>query len=201
MVMKTANIACSVIGTIFVSLAMAAHSAETMRFNQDPDAYNRSDASAVERMLISLSDGGRLQALHRLGLKYENGEGVPQDDAQALKLYRQAADLGYAPAQFSLGLMHMTGKETVPQDHAEMLKWWLMAAHSGDTDAQLHLGLVYAWGEGVRRDDVTAYMWFSLAAARGARIAIKPRNNIANRMTFEQVARARDLVRAWRRTL
>lgn len=201
MVMKTANLTCSAIGAIFLSLAIAAHSAEITRPAQSLDAYNRSNHAPVERIIHLLGGGDQVQALHKLGVMYENGKGVAQDDARALKWYRKAADKGYAPAQFSLGLIYMTGKETVPQDHGQMLKWWLKAARGGDADAQLHLGLVYAWGEGVRQDDVTAYMWFSLAAARGARIAIKPRNNIANRMTFEQIARARHMVRAWNQTL
>ena len=46
---------------------------------------------------------------------YRNGEGVPQDYAQAVKWYRKAAEQGYANAQFNLGLMY-TKVEGVPQD-------------------------------------------------------------------------------------
>ena len=34
---------------------------------------------------------------------YENGKGVPQDDAEAVKWYRMAAEQGDADAQFNLG--------------------------------------------------------------------------------------------------
>jgi TPR repeat protein len=34
---------------------------------------------------------------------YDNGQGVPQDYATAVRWYRKAAEQGYAKAQFNLG--------------------------------------------------------------------------------------------------
>ena len=34
---------------------------------------------------------------------YRNGQGVTQDNAEAVKWYRKAAEQGYAAAQFNLG--------------------------------------------------------------------------------------------------
>ncbi len=34
---------------------------------------------------------------------YDNGEGIPEDDAEAVKWYRKAADQGLANAQTILG--------------------------------------------------------------------------------------------------
>ena len=41
----------------------------------------------------------------KLGYMYKNGLGVDSDIIKALKWYRKAADQGYAPSQYSLGLM------------------------------------------------------------------------------------------------
>ena len=41
---------------------------------------------------------------------YDNGKGVPQDYAEAVKWYRLAAEQGYARAQYNLGLMYDNGK-------------------------------------------------------------------------------------------
>jgi TPR repeat protein len=41
-----------------------------------------------------------------LGVQYFKGDGVPQDKAQAVLLYRQAADQGLADARFHLGLCY-----------------------------------------------------------------------------------------------
>ena len=48
---------------------------------------------------------------------YDNGEGVPEDDAEAVKWYRLAAEQGYAGAQSNLGVMYSNG-EGVPQNNA-----------------------------------------------------------------------------------
>ena len=50
-----------------------------------------------------------------LGLMYRRGEGVPQDDAQAVQWYRKAADQGDASAQFNLGVMYEHSEGTVPR--------------------------------------------------------------------------------------
>jgi len=44
------------------------------------------------------ADQGILEAQCDLGFCYANGQGVPQDYAEALKLYRKAAEQGFAEA-------------------------------------------------------------------------------------------------------
>ena len=39
------------------------------------------------------------------GFAYANGEGVPENDAEAVKWYRLATDQGHTVAQFNLGVM------------------------------------------------------------------------------------------------
>ena len=65
---------------------------------------------------------------------YANGEGVPEDDAEAVKWYRLAADQGDAGAQNSLGYMYANGMG-VPEDYVTAYAWWNIAAVSGDEDA------------------------------------------------------------------
>ena len=66
---------------------------------------------------------------------YDEGEGVPQDDAEAVRWYRLAAEQGDATAQYNLGLMYDEG-EGVPQDDAEAVRWYRLAAEQGDASAQ-----------------------------------------------------------------
>ena len=61
------------------------------------------------------AESGDAKAQHNLGVMYENGQGVPQDYAEALKWFRLAADQGDAKAQHNLGVMYYYG-EGVPQD-------------------------------------------------------------------------------------
>jgi hypothetical protein len=59
------------------------------------------------------------QAQNNLGLIYWQGQqGVLQNYAEAVKLFRKAADQGVAQAQYNLGLMYQYG-QGVAQDYAE----------------------------------------------------------------------------------
>ena len=55
-----------------------------------------------------------------------NGQGVPQDFAEALKWYQLAADQGNAGAQNNLGLMYLKGS-SVPQDYVQAHVWLSLA--------------------------------------------------------------------------
>ena len=62
------------------------------------------------RMTLKRSPGTRLaaeqghaDAQNNLGWRYGNGEGVPQDDAEAVAWFRLAAEQGHADAQNNLG--------------------------------------------------------------------------------------------------
>jgi S1-C subfamily serine protease len=99
-------------------------------------------------------------------LRYINGEGVPQDDAEAVKWYRKAADQGDAVAQNNLGACYDNG-QGVPQDHAAAVRWFRSAAEQGFAGAQYGLGVCYANGRGVPQDDVEAVKWWRKAAEQG----------------------------------
>ena len=81
------------------------------------------------------AEGGEAHAQFRLGALYDNGLGVPQDDAEAVRWYRLAAEQGDARAQLSLGDLYYYGLG-VPQDYAEAARWYRLAAEQGDASAQ-----------------------------------------------------------------
>jgi len=65
---------------------------------------------------------GSARALGRLGFRYENGFGVPQNYIAAADLYLRAAEQGDAFAQSRLGLSYDTG-HGVPKDVILSYKW------------------------------------------------------------------------------
>ena len=93
-------------------------------------------------------------------------EGVTQDDAEAVRWYRLAAEQGDAWAQTNLGVMYENGRG-VTQDDAEAVRWYRLAAEQGHADAQYNLGWMYDTGRGVPQDDAEAVRWFRLAAEQG----------------------------------
>ena len=85
------------------------------------------------------ANAGDVRAQYLLGLRYALGEGVPQDDAEAVSWYRQAAEQGDAAAQFILGLYYRNGTG-VPQDYFEAVALFRQAAEQGHASAQHSLG-------------------------------------------------------------
>ena len=68
--------------------------------------------------LRKAAEQGITDAQCKLGVMYDTGQGVPEDDVEAVKWYRKAAEQGLADAQYNLGLMYAKG-EGVIEDDAE----------------------------------------------------------------------------------
>ncbi len=60
-------------------------------------AYNRRDYATALREYRPLVNQGHAIAQSYLGFMYDNGQGVPQDYAEAAKWYRKAAEQGEQP--------------------------------------------------------------------------------------------------------
>jgi len=65
---------------------------------------------------------------------YDQGYGVSQDDAAAVRWYRKAAEQGDADVQHILGFVCYEG-QGVPQDNVQALMWFSLAAGQGDEQA------------------------------------------------------------------
>lgn len=112
------------------------------------------------------AEAGNAAAQLDLGWLHENGDGVPQDDSEAVKWYRKAAEQGLPTAQSNLGMMLMEGRGG-PADRAAGLEWFRKAAHQGHSMASFNLGLAYFNGDGVPKDFAVAIRWFRKAADNG----------------------------------
>ena len=66
-------------------------------------------------------------------------------------------------------------------------------AEEGNPEAQYILGSMYAQGKGVLQDYVQAHAWFNIAASQGHEKAALYRDEIAQKMTSSQVAKAQQL--------
>jgi len=97
-------------------------------------AYYRKDyATAVQGFQI-LANRGNARAQFFLAEMHLSGNGVKQDDKQALKLARAAAEQGSAEAQYTLGGMYERGRG-VPLDVVQAHVWYSLSASSGDEQA------------------------------------------------------------------
>ena len=131
---------------------------------------------------------------------YGTGRGVPQDDAEAVRWYRMAAEQGIASAQYALRVKYGTG-EGVPQDATEAVRWYRLATEQGHASAQYNLGVMYGTGEGVPQDNVEAHMWLNLAASRSSGAdrerSVGARDRVAELMTPADLSEAQRSAREW----
>lgn len=116
---------------------------------------------ASERYAAEQRNDARAQ--YNLGVRYANGDGVAQDDAQALAWYRRAAAQGYASAQYNLGFFYLQGRGVARSDRTAV-DWFRRAAELGHAEAQGMLGFLYERGRGVPVDAAAAAMWYRRAA-------------------------------------
>ena len=151
-------------------------------------------STEIEQLRLAAEQGDASDQTN-LGFMYADGEGVPKDDAKALKWYRLAAEQGYASAQTNLGFMYADGRG-VPKDDAKAVKWYRLAAEQGHAQAQYNLGFMYADGRGVLKDRILAHIWFNIAGANGHAQAREIRDTVERELTRADVTRATELARA-----
>lgn len=142
------------------------------------------------------AEAGLAPAQYRLGSLYEKGTGTARDAKTAAEWYAKAAALGNAKAMHNLAVINAEGSLGAP-DYAMAAKWFQEAAEHGVRDSQFNLGILYARGLGVPRDLATSYKWFALAATAGDTDSAKKRDDIAQVLSKEDLARARLAVETW----
>ena len=99
---------------------------------------------------------------------YSEGQGVPQDHAEAANWYRLAAGQRHPRAQYNLGLLYATG-EGVEQDYRMAYMWFNLAV-----------------------------VHFPASETRNRNVAIKNRDVVAGKLSREEVAESQKLAREWR---
>ena len=100
----------------------------------------------ARQRLAQAARAGIPEAIYDLAGLYRRGEGVAQDDARALALYRKAAALGFAPAMNALAYMHALGRGT-RRDRDRARDWLEKAARMGDRLAERNLDALAKGGK------------------------------------------------------
>lgn len=130
------------------------------------DAFDRGEYKAAFEEFLPLAEAGDTIYQGIVGSMFHEGVGVSQDNAEALRWYRRAAEQGHAKAQFAAAAMYDSG-DGVVEDDEEAVKWYRLAAEQDMARAQFVLGTKYIQGEGVPRDYEKAAKWTRLSAEQG----------------------------------
>ena len=124
--------------TVVVTVGAAAVTAGPGVGQEVPDSAHHAAREAGRRLaeLMVAAYSGDVPAQYGLGLMYATGEGgLPENDAEAVRWYRAAAEQGLAEAQWSLGRLYLTG-EGVPENHVRAYAWWNLAGAQGHEGAR-----------------------------------------------------------------
>lgn len=132
----------------------------------DSQLGNSQEFSVHPDVLSKNAAEGDIDAEFDLAVCYEQGAGVEQDMAEAMKRFQRAADSGHAEAQYKLGAAYAYGIQ-VEQDYDQAVAWYQRAAEQGQPDSQYALGMTYCYGIGVEPDADTATQWYEKASAQG----------------------------------
>ena len=97
-------------------------------------AHERGDFAAELAIIRPMAEKGYAFAQFNLGVLYDQGKGVPQDNALAMQWYRKAAEQGLPQAQVNLAIMYEEG-QGLPPDYAQAYFWYALADAQGDGQA------------------------------------------------------------------
>ena len=91
--------------------------------------------AATPEDLHKRAEQGDAEAQFMLGTLYRNGDGVRQNDAQAIEWFQRAADQGYVRALSALGSSYWAGRG-VRQDYSRAYFWYQLAVAEGDQNSK-----------------------------------------------------------------
>jgi len=103
-------------------------------YQEGIDAYIKGNYAAALGNFKPLAEQGNAQAQFSIGVMYRQGQGVAQDDKQAVDWWSKASEQGHVEAQDNLGLRYARG-QGVAQDLVQADKWFTIAAAAGNETA------------------------------------------------------------------
>lgn len=103
---------------------------------------------------------GMVNAQYLLGLMYDNGWSIAENNQNAVYWYRKAAEQGLAEAQCNLGQMYENG-EGVARDISSAIDWYCESAEQNHPEAFYRLACLYFYGELVAQDYDLAHEYIS----------------------------------------
>jgi TPR repeat protein len=139
---------------------------------------------------------GDADSQYKLAVCYDTGDGIDEDDAEAVKWFTAAAEQGHAESQYNLAICYEEG-EGVPRNDDLAFQWYKKAAELGFPPAQYSLSLCYSQGIGTPVANTEAYFWLLLAYANEAEDATKKLDDMEKKLNPDQLETARDRAVRW----
>ena len=157
----------------------------------------KQDQTEAAKWYERSADAGFAPGQYRIGNYYEKGTGVARDVAKAKTWYQMAAEQGNASAMHNLAVLYAMGADGTT-DNDSAARWFQRAAELGVSDSQFNLGILAAKGIGMPQNLEESYKWFALVAKAGDKDAATKRDEVANALRPEQLAKAQAAAELWK---
>jgi localization factor PodJL len=164
--------------------------------NADGRGVTRNPEAAA-RWFEQAAAAGHAPSQYRLGSLYREGRGVAKDATLAFQWFDRAAAQGHVLAMHNAAVLLAEGVHGAP-DYAGAALWFRRAAEHGIKDSQFNVAILFARGLGVSQDLAESYRWFAIAAAQGDKDAAKKRDDLAARLTKDQLAKENEKVKGFK---
>lgn len=181
------SLLCSLVSCLFAVTGQAADKHEpSAELQAGISAYNDGRFGKAAAQLKIAADRGEAEAMVNLGYMFARGQGVPQDSAVALLLYRRAAEAGDAEGMNAVGYRLNWG---APPDYTGAAHWYCMAVLQGNQRAMNNLAKLFYNGLGVPLNKDEARDLWRQAMDRGS---VNAEVNLADDLTGDKASSAED---------
>ena len=127
--------------------------------------------------LLARAEQGDRDCQYWAGVRYFQGDGVPEDPRKAIDYCAMAAEQGDARASAFLAYCYSRGI-VLPKNQRNSAKWYRLSAQAGYAPAQYSLGIYYLHGNAVRKNIHLALKWLDKAADQDMQDALVMLGNL-----------------------
>jgi TPR repeat protein len=193
--MKITTSLVMLVGIIAFSNLQASGAVEQCKKLFDEAQYQQALAPCLES-----GKSGHLDSQSILGELYDR----QSNSKETYFWWIRAANAGYIPARNQLALKFYYGgsvfgpEEGWRQDYSRAYSIWREDAQKGHPHAQFMVADMYFKGQGVRQDNVEAWIWFNLALDQGYKLAGDSLVELTRKMSTEQKQRAQEQIDTYR---
>ena len=183
---------------VFVSFLPTIVAAKDTQGNADTNNSNTAEIEAIsnyKQLYDSASDGSPI-AQYELGLLFEYGRGVSQDDSTAAFWYEKSAAQQFIDSQYRLAILYDNGWG-LPANKVKALDLYHAAAEKGHQLAQHDLAIMYFQGTDAPKNLLEAYKWLKIAVISGSPLMQKHLGRVANEMSADEIEVAEHLAQEW----
>ena len=180
---------------------------QTPSFEEVRALHRGGEVAVALQCYRALSEEGHVGAQNALGEMYFKGDGVPKDEAEAIRWALLAAEQGDTDLLMDFANAYSQGpaldglNEGVPKDETEGMRLRLLAAQHGDEGAQRSISQDYFHGRGRYSAEpqrfVMAYAWLDTASA-ALDVSTEDRSEIVDMMSGDEIELALQRSRSYR---